>query len=243
MSIHHRAAILLLAASAISLSACDKGDQAKSGSATAGSAAPGTTAAATAQAATSLTPKEFLAKLPPTTCKWLGECKNDKVKFTLTTTAMMVAGFGSMDKPELAKQVKGVGDAMKKDKRSLPNTSECETIGGVAMQVIGLTPEALEAKIGKTVQYDGAKAAACIAAIQSPFALCATEVKLEGEPKLADLDAYGKEVEAPFDAHTKACSDVFTGTVEQGKACEYDFECKGENAGCKKKVCVSKTGH
>jgi hypothetical protein len=182
---------------------------------------------------TSIPVTDFLAKLAPTACSWLDQCKNEKVKAFTATMGMMVAGFGAMDKPDLAKQVQGVGDAMKKDKRSLPNKQECETVGGVVLQLGGMTPEILQAKIGKTVQYNGEKAAACFAAIDTPFALCATEVKLTGEPKLSEIEVFEKEFGADLEKHTKTCGEVLTGMVELGQACEYEFECKGEGSKCK----------
>ena len=242
---------LLLLATVIagSQTGCDKGEQ-KADPAAAGSkpAASSNALAKTDEAApkaaaktTAMPVTEFLAKIAPAACGWLDQCKNEKIKAVTATMGMMIAGFGSMDKPDLAKQVQGVGDAMKKDKRSLPNKQECETVGGVVLQLGGMTPEIVQAKIGKTVQYDGEKAAACFASIDAPFAPCATEVKLTGEPKLSEIDGFEKEFSADLDKHTKACGEVLTGMVEAGQACEYEFECKGEHSKCKgaagKKTC------
>jgi hypothetical protein len=232
--------LLLATVVAGSQAGCDKGEQKTDAAAAskpgASSNAPGKTDEAAPKAAaksTAMPVGDFLAKLTPAACGWLDSCKNEKIKAVTATMGMMIAGFGSMDKPDLAKKVQGVGDAMKQDKRSLPNKAECETVGGVVLQLGGMTPEIVQAKIGKTVQYDGEKATACFAAIDAPFAPCATEVKLTGEPKLSDIDGFEKEFSADLDKHTKACGEVLTGMVEIGQACEYEFECKGEHSKCK----------
>ena len=195
-------------------------------------AAPGKAADASPKAS-SLPINDFLSKVTPAACGWIDQCKNEKVKALTAATGMMIAGFGALDKPELSKQMKTVETLMNGDKRSLPNKQECETIGGVVLQVIGMTPESLQAKIGKTVQYDGEKAAACLATFASPFEPCNTEVKLTGEPKMSDISGFEKELEGPLDAYMKACEGMLTGMVEVGQACEADFECKGEHSKCK----------
>lgn len=176
---------------------------------------------------------DFLAKLAPTTCSWIDQCKNEKFKVVTSTMGMMIAGMGAMDKPELGKKLQGIGDAMKTEKRAFPNKQECETIGGVVLQLAGMTPEIIQAKVGKTVQYDEAKGAACLAALEKPLAACATEVKLTGEPKLSELDGFEKEFKGDLDSQTKVCEEALSGMVEAGGACEYEFECKGANAKCK----------
>lgn len=241
--------VLILGGIATAPLACGSGEQpsgAPAGSAGATSAAATATAAAAGANAKSLALGDFLSKLPPAACGWIDQCKNEKFKALAGTMGMMIAGFGAMDKPALADKLKPVDEAMKKDKRPLPNKQECETIGSIAMEATGLTTATLEAKLDKTVKYDGEKAAACLAAIESPFAPCGTEVKLEGEPKLTDVEKFEKELEGPLDAHTKVCDSVLTGLVDLGAACEYDFECKGEHTKCKKdskdpkqKVCVA----
>ena len=70
---------------------------------------------------------DFTAKLAPAACKMLEACKNDKVKATLSMSVMLVASFGSMDKPDLAKEMQDVSKTMKADKRFLPNEAECTT--------------------------------------------------------------------------------------------------------------------
>lgn len=237
--------LLLAALVASTLGACQK-NETEAGNNPAASAKPASApAAATSEKKaeeTSLTAEAFLSKITPTTCNWVTQCKNDKVKATVATMAMMVASFGSMDRPELAKQMKGVDESMKKDKRWFPTSSECTTIGNVSLQVLGLTSEQLTAKIGKTVKYDGEKAAQCIAQLSSRFKPCETELKLEKEPKLGEIDKFSNELKGDLEAHTKACEGVLTGMVEAGKACEQSFECAGEKSECKKKVCAEKKG-
>ncbi len=226
---------LLLVASVIAgaSTGCSKSEQPSSASAEGTSKAAAAKSDDTGSNAKSIPVDQFLTKIAPTTCTWLDQCKNEKIKAVTATMGMMIAGFGTMDKPELAAQVKTVGEGMKKENRHLPNKQECDTIGGVVMKVIGLTPDAVNAKVGKTLQYDGEKAAACLATLASPFAPCETEVKLTSEPKMSELESFEKEFKDQLDAHTKACEGVFAGLVEAGQACEYDFECKGEHSKCK----------
>lgn len=177
--------------------------------------------------------EQFLAKTSPATCKMIDACKNDKAKAVITTSVMLVAAFGSMDKPDLQKQVSGIDKAMKADKRWLPNEGECTTIGNVALSALGLDAAALKDKIGKTVAYDGKKAAACLAAISAAPDACKTEVKLTSEPKFSQIEAFEKELKEPLDAFSKPCEEVVTGLVDTDGACELDVECKGKGTKCK----------
>jgi hypothetical protein len=232
--------LLLAGVIAGSQMGCDKGEQAAPATSGSAAAAPKKTdeaapkeAVKAAPKATSIPVTDFLAKLAPNACTWIDQCKNEKIKAVAATMGMMIAGFGSMDKPDLAAKVKTVGDAMKADKRALPNKQECETVGGVVLQLGGMTPDIVQGKVGKTVQYDGEKAAACFAALEGAFAPCATEVKLTGEPKLSEIETFQKEFDKDLDVQMKACDGVFTGMIEAGQACEYEFECKGESSDCK----------
>jgi len=192
-----------------------------------------------------LTITEFTAKIAPTTCTMLAACKNDKVKATLSMSVILAASFGSMDKPDLAKEMQGVSKSMKADKRFLPSEAECTTIGNIALKVVGVTPD----KVGKTLAYDATKGAACLASIATAPEPCKTEVKLAAEPKFKDIDAFGKELHDPLEAYAKPCEDVITGLVEVGAACDSDLECKGKGNKCQKakdlkiktKVCTART--
>ncbi|HSO36054.1 MAG TPA: hypothetical protein VLT33_26185 [Labilithrix sp.] len=232
-------ALALAVAGAATVSCKDKGAgkgdaaAASSASSAAGAAASGSAAAATPAATAELSLEDFVGKVAPTTCKMLEQCKNDKVKATVTTTVMMVAGFGSMDKPELAKEVSAVGKTMKAEKRWLPNEAECATTGNVALKVVGMN-ETLKARVGKSVAYDGKKAASCIASIANAPDACKTEVKLATEPKFKEIDTFSKELHDPLEAYGKPCEDVVSGLVEAGAACEYDLECKGKDTKCGK---------
>jgi len=242
---HLALALALAVAGAATVSCKDKGAAGKADAAAAssasGSAAAAASGGAAATPATPATPAaaqelsldDFVGKIAPTTCKMLEQCKNDKVKATVTTTVMMLASFGSMDKPELQKDVSGVGKAMKADKRWLPNESECTTIGNVGLKVVGMN-ETLKARVGKSVAYDGKKAAACLASITSAPEPCKTEVKLATEPKFKEIDTFSKELHDPLEAFGKPCEDVVSGLVEAGGACEYDLECKGKDTKCGK---------
>ncbi len=241
MSLKHKLSLLLVVATAAPLGACKKG---AAKAQPAGSASAASNAAAPAPAAAGMTVDDLLTKLPSSVCGSIEQCKNDKVKAIVATSAMMVAGFGSMDKPELKKQMDGVDATMKKDKRWMPNQQECETIGAVTLKVLGMTPETLKPKLGKTVKFDGQKAAECLKQMSS-LSECKTEVKLAKEPKFSDIDKFDKELGKSTDAETKACNEMLTGMVELGGACEEGYECKGEHTKCKtdhktkKKVCVA----
>lgn len=236
---------VLIAAVAGPLTGCRKHEQAKTQTSSSAAAAKSPAPAASA-AQKALTLDEFLAKLAPTSCDALSSCKNDKVKASVELMLTLMAEFGSVGKPALKRQVSAVVAAMKKDKAIFPNEKQCETIGSVALQVVGLTTDALKDKIGKTVKYDGDKAAACLAAIQAPFAPCATEFKMKKSPTLGDLHKISKDLRHDINAHTKVCNDVLVGTVVAGQPCEHSYECVGENSKCKKslkhkkaKVCVN----
>jgi len=218
----------------VATTSCKKKDP--SASADDGPAASGSAAAsAAASAAPTAPPQEasitdFTSKIGPTTCKMLEGCKNDKVKATLSMSVILVASFGSMDKPELAKEMQEVSKTMKADKRFLPNEAECTTTGNVALKVVGVTAD----KVGKTLAYDAKKGAACLASLATPPEQCKTEVKLATEPKFKEIDAFSKELHDPLEAYAKPCEDVITGLVEIGGACESDLECKGKGNKCQK---------
>lgn len=236
---------LRLAALAFSLSAVavvtpgckDKGGAGGAGGA--GSASAGASAAASAapevkaSPAADVTVDQFVSKGPPAACKTITSCKNDKVKVVATMPIMLIAGFGTLDKPELGKELKAVDTAMKADKRFTPNESECTTMAGIAMKVLGIDGEAMKAKVGKTISYDPKKGAACLEALAKAPDACATETKLPAEPKMKEMESFDKELKPTMDAYLKPCEGVIEGMVDEGGACESDVECKGKGAKCK----------
>jgi len=193
----------------------------------------GTKPAEKAAAASEVPLDQFLTKVVPATCKTITECKNDKVKVAATMPIMLITGFGTIDKPELGKEVKGVDDSMKADKRFIPNEKECSTLGNVALKVMDFQADKLNAKVGKTIAYDSKKAAACIASLSKAPDACGTEVKLASEPKMKEIDTISKEVKPALDGYAAPCEDVISGLVEAGGACESDVECKGKGLKCK----------
>lgn len=230
----------------------NKGESAASASSSASvaTAAPSGSAAKSADVAPPApeppkppTVSEFLTKITPSVCSWIDQCKNDKVKVVTLTTGIMIAGFGTLDKPDLAKKVRPIGDTMKADKRSFPNKEECQTLGDVVLQVLGATPDSIQAKVGKTVRYDAEKSVACLAALEKPLSVCSTEFKVKGEPNFSTVASYEKEFKTELDAHLKVCEEVITGMADAGAACEFDFECKAEGSKCKgaagKKKCTA----
>ncbi|MBX3188596.1 MAG: hypothetical protein KF819_16385 [Labilithrix sp.] len=242
---------LRLAALALSLSAVvvvtssckDKESAADAKEGGAGSAAPEGSAAASAVAsaapeakaspAQDVTIDQFVAKGPPAACKTITSCKNDKVKVVVTMPIMLVAGFGTLDKPELGKELKAVDTSMKAEKRFTPSESECTTLSGIALKVLGIDGESLKAKIDKTISYDAKKAAACLDALATAPEACAQETKLATEPKMKEMEAFDKELKPSMEAYLKPCEGVIEGLVDEGGACESDVECKGKGAKCK----------
>lgn len=173
-------------------------------------------ATATATEAAPATPKdttlaEFVSKAPAVACKTISACKNDKVKVVTGTTAMMVVGLGTLDKPELAKDVKPIDAAMKAEKRATLNEAECGTVGATVLKVVGLDAEALAPRIGKTVAYDAAKAGACLAALAQAPSVCAEEVKVAESPKFSEIGAMEKDVKGSLEAFSKPCEGVISG--------------------------------
>ena len=227
---------------------CKKKPQTAPAAGDADSTSPATPSASVTAPPTLATPEptitEFTAKIAPATCTMLAACKNDKVKATLSMSVILAASFGSMDNPDLAKEMQGVSKSMKADKRFLPSEAECTTIGNIALKVVGVNPD----KVGKTLAYDATKGAACLASIATAPEPCKTEVKLATEPKFKDIDAFGKELHDPLEAYAKPCEDVITGVVEVGAACDSDLECKGKGNKCQKakdpktktKVCTAR---
>ncbi len=226
------ALVLGVSAAFVMLSACkNKGDaaaDAAGGGAASGSAAASAVASAAPPPA-DVTIDQFVAKGPPAACKTIASCKNDKVKVVATTPVMLIAAFGTIDKPELAKDMKGVETSMKAEKRWTPNEAECTTLGGIALKVLGIDGQALKSKVGKTVSYDAKKAAACLDTLAKAPDACAQESKLAGEPKMKEMEAFDKELKPAMDAWLKPCEGVIEGMVDEGGACESDVECKGKS--------------
>lgn len=236
MKLSHVTIPALAAAIALLGTACkDKEKENANATTTAASVATGEASPAEPKAAVNdeVPLDQFLGKVVPAACKTIDQCKNDKVKVAATMPVMLIAGFGTIDKPELGKEVKSVDTSMKNDKRFVPNESECTTLGGVAMKVLGMQADALNAKVGKTIAYDAKKAHACLASLEKAPEACGTEVKLSAEPKMKEMDALSKEVKPSLDAFAKPCEDVISGLVDAGGSCELDVECKGKGAKCK----------
>lgn len=237
-------AIRLISAASITLAlaACSK-HSSKAQASTKSSAAP----KAAKVAPKPLGVADFLAQIPAAGCKALDACKNDKVKTAVEMPIMAMAGFGSMDNPALAKQMKAVGKAMSKaENKGFPTEQHCEAIGKIALEVTGLVAKTVKGKIGKTVKYDAQKAAACLAAIHSPFPACSSNFRVK-DPTMGEAEKYQKAYGSQIDAHTEVCNGALVGLLAAGKSCEYDYECAGENSKCtghgKKKVCVAASAH
>lgn len=235
MKLSHMTVTLVAAIACLGTAACKGKDDGANATTTAASvAATGDKPAEKAAAAPAEMPlDQFLTKVVPAACRTITSCKNDKMKVAATMPVMLVAGFGTIDKPELGKEVKSVDTSMKADKRFVPNEAECTTLGNVAMKVLGMQADTLNAKVGKTIAYDSKKAAACVASMSKAPDACGTEVKLATEPKMSEMDGFSKELKPALDGFAKPCEDVITGLVDAGGACELDVECKGKGAKCK----------
>ncbi len=231
----------------LSLTACgDKTDAAASGSASAKPAASGAASGAPKKeepaAAKPLTLAQFTTDVPVAACKTVVSCKNEEVSVSAGTTMQMVAGFGGMDDPKITADLKAIGEAMEKDKRQVMNASECTTVMGAVTKVSGFSAEKIQPSIdAKKVEFNGEKAAACLAAVSAEPPFCKEEKKVKPDLKLADLEKIMKPYQKEFEDHLKACDGALVGKVAIGEACESGFECAGDEVDCKAKKCVSKT--
>jgi hypothetical protein len=234
MKLSHVTVTLVAAMACLGSAACSKDKNADATTTAASVAATADKPAEKAAAAPAELPlDQFLTKAVPAACKTIAECKNDKMKVATTMPVMLIAGFGTIDKPELGNEVKAVNTSMKADKRFVPNEKECTTLGGVAMKVLGMQADALNGKVGKTIAYDAKKAATCVDSLSKAPDACGTEVKLANEPKMSEMEGFSKELKPALDGFAKPCEDVITGLVDAGGACELDVECKGKGAKCK----------
>ena len=160
MKLSHVTVTLVAAMACLGSAACSKDKNADATTTAASVAATADKPAEKAAAAPAELPlDQFLTKAVPAACKTIAECKNDKMKVATTMPVMLIAGFGTIDKPELGNEVKAVNTSMKADKRFVPNEKECTTLGGVAMKVLGMQADALNGKVGKTIAYDASMVA------------------------------------------------------------------------------------
>jgi hypothetical protein len=186
-----------------------------------------------------MTVAQFSEKLVPTACEALDTCKNEKLKAGASAMVMMTAGFGAMGDKDFAKKVKPVQDAMKKDERSALTGDECNTVLGAFSDKTGMDGETLSSKVGKTIEFDAAKAEKCLAGLESIKA-CEEEVKLEGKMKMQELDKVLKE--SKFQESLQVCEGVMKGTLKEGDECEYTYECSGDALKCAEAAADAKKG-
>jgi hypothetical protein len=193
-------------------------------------------------AAKALTAAQFTTDATAAGCKTLVGCKNQEFSVAVGATFMMMAGFAGMDDKSVEAEMKAVGDGMEKDKRNVMNADECGKVMAVVAKVTGFTGEKLQAAIdAKRVEFNGEKAAACAAQLGTEPPFCKEEKKVEGEPKLGELDKMMDAFEKPLlEEHLKVCKEALVGKVAAGAACEADYECTGEKTKCKDKKCIEK---
>lgn len=239
--------VLATLVGAFALTGC--GDKAADGAASGSAATSAKPAGASASAAASSAPAapknatvaQFATEAPANVCKQLTSCKNEEVAVSIGSMLQLVAGFAGMGDPKVAEEMKGIGEAMKKDKRNLLNADECTKVMGVVTNTTGFDEKKLQAAIdAKKVEFNAEKAGACLAALASQPAFCKDEKKITGEPNLGELDKMMKTYEKDLDAHVKVCEEALVGKIAAGEACEADYECAGDKVGCKNKKCVAK---
>ncbi|QDG49834.1 hypothetical protein FIV42_03490 [Persicimonas caeni] len=176
-----------------------------------------------------LTAEQFATKLTPTACEAIDQCKNEKIKSATSTMVMFAGGMMAMKDKELAKKLEPIGKKLKEEKRYYLNEGECNTVFGAFTQGSGFDPKALTAKVGKTIEFDAAKAQECLDNMKSIDA-CEKEVKLEKELKMPEIDKVMKE--ANLEQSLAACEAAIVGKVAEGEACEEAYECAGEDMKC-----------
>jgi hypothetical protein len=230
----------------VATAACgDKTDAAGSGSVSASPAGSGAASAAAKKdepvAAKALTLAQFTTDMPAAACKTMAACKNEEVTAGIGFAMQMMAGFGGMDDPKIAADSKSVAESMKKDGRQTMNAAECTTIMGAVTTLSGFSAEKFQAAIdAKKVEFNGDKAAACVAALSAEPAFCKDEKKVKPDLKFGDIDAMMKPYEKDLEAYLKSCGEALVGKVAAGEPCESNFECAGENVACQDKKCAAK---
>jgi len=228
---------LLIAALALSLTACSDSDDAK--------APEGGDASAKVEEAPKAPAKmefdAFAAALPKGMCKVTTGCKNEPYVAVVDMMMMMMVGFGTMDDADAQAKIAPIGKAMETEKRSLFNMSECETIAGYAFNLAGLDAEGIKASVaaGK-VDFNAEQAAACAKVFDSQPEMCKTEVKIEGEFNMGEAEKIGNEMDGKLDDFLKPCEGVFVGKVAVGAECSAGYECAGDNTDCQEGKCVEK---
>lgn len=173
--------------------------------------------------------EEFANQLTPTACKSIDQCKNEKVKSATSTMLLFAASMASMQDKEMQKKIKPISDTLEKEKRFFLKEDECNTVFNSFTGTTGMSADVLEKKVGKTIEFDGAKAQECLDSMQSVPA-CEKEVKLEKKLEMQDLDKVMKD--AKLEEELKACETAIVGKVAEGENCEYGYECKGEDTKC-----------
>jgi hypothetical protein len=193
------------------------------------------------EAPKSLTVAQFTTDMPAAACKALTTCKNEEVSTSVGAMVMLMAGFAAMQDPALGKELKGIGDTMKTEKRNAMNGDECTKVMGALTKTIGFTADKVQASVdGKKAEFNGEKAAACTAALATQPNFCKEEKKLTKEPNMGEMDKMMKAYEKDVEAYLQPCKDTLVGKVAEGEACEFDFECAGEKTACKQKKCAKK---
>lgn len=236
----------------MTVAACggDKTDGASSSTPSATPASSGKPAAGKSSSAPAKTDEakevtvaDFTSKVPAGSCKAIAECKNQELSVGVGAMLIMVGAFGSMDDKDAQKEFKEIDEAQKKDNRFTLNADECGKVMAVVTKVTGFTADKVQASIdAKKAEFDGKKAGECLAALEKSPPSCATEKKLEKEPKLDDIDKMMKSYKTEMDDFVKPCQGALVGKVAEGGECAYDYECAGEKVDCKNKKCTKGGG-
>ncbi|MEO1269121.1 MAG: hypothetical protein AAFX99_13550 [Myxococcota bacterium] len=179
-----------------------------------------------------MTADMFADKAPTALCEWLTSCKNEEITTGVQTMMVMMVAFGAMAKPEMKDDIEKTMGGMKDKKGSKLDMAQCGAISGLGAKLIGLNKETLgESVKAKRVTFDAAKATACLEGFKNVKA-CETEKKVEGEPKMSEVDKMMEPYKEDLEKLGKTCEGVLVGQVDKDAACMNDYECK-EGLSCK----------
>lgn len=116
------------------------------------------------------------------------------------------------------------------ESNEIPSHQECTTIFGLIVEEFGLDGESLDKKIAQgTLEFDSQAAGRCISRFGIPFDLCAEERQLSSRMEAQEFVAMMTRHQQNLDEHFQVCGTVFTGQSEVGAACEFNYECAGDN--------------
>lgn len=193
----------------------------------------------------------FADAAPAALCGWLTGCKNEEITVGVQTMMVMTVAFGAMARPDMKDEIESTMKGLKKEgekKNAKLDGEQCGAVSGLGAKMLGLDKATLgEAVKSKRVAFDAAKAKACLDGFKNVKA-CETEKKVEGDPKLSEMEKMMEPYKDDLEGLTKACESVLVGQVAADGACTNDYECKegltckGDSPTATEKKCVAKPG-